>query len=320
MAMVSRWKVGLLTLGGVTLSLWLATPAPAEMLPVRMTGQHGAHYKGRSRLAVISYSINYIIAQQATAVGGWGTRARVASTLAGVDESTMRALANEAHADLKAQFAAAGIPVASDAEAKGVLTQAGVELIPGNRDDGGGTGGITIGTSVKKAYVSFGADAAPLTNLYQSGGKVGGLGMIATMGRANKLNRPGEAIDAVLLSPSLTLDFAEMEANRGSRGASAGGSVVFKVRVESPVNIQNPAKMGFGTPGMMRPDKDYASAMPFAAVDTGGADVRALSNGSSAARGDAVIVDPAAWAALGRDAYRSSNAAIVAAIVKVRKA
>ena len=41
--MLSRWKVGLLTLGGVTLSLWLATPAPAAMLPVRTTGQHGAH-------------------------------------------------------------------------------------------------------------------------------------------------------------------------------------------------------------------------------------------------------------------------------------
>ena len=54
-----------------------------------------------------------------------------------------------------------------------------------------------------------------------------------------------------------------------------------------------------------------------AAVDTGGGGVRALSSGG-AARGDAVIVDPTAWSALVRDAYRSYNAAIVAAIVKAR--
>ena len=315
--MASRTTVGLLTLAGVAMTLALAPRASAEMLPVKMNNAHGAYFKGRSKIAIISYSINYIVAQQATAVGGWGTKARLAATLAGVEEPMMRSLANEAHADLKAQLAAAGVAVASDEEAMGVLRAAAVELIPGNRDDGGGTGGITIGTSVKKAYVSFGADAAPLTNLYQPGGKVGGLGMLATMGRAGKLNRPGEAIDAVLLAPSLTLDFAEMEAHRGSRGASTSGAATFVLRAQSPVNIQNPGPRGMGTPGFMMPAKDYPSATPFAAVDTGGGSVRALSSGG-AARGDAVIVDPKAWSALVRDAYRSYNAAIVAAIVKAR--
>jgi hypothetical protein len=300
-------------------ALVLAAPASAESFPVKMTGQHGNHFKGRGRIAIPSYSINYIVAQQATAAGGGFTRARLASQLAGVDESVMRTLVDEAHADLKAQLAAAGIPLASDAEARNVMSAAGVALLPGNRDDGGGGGGITIGSSVKKAFVAFGAQAAPLTELYPAGGKITGIGAIMAMGRANKLNRPGAAIDATLMSPSLTVDFAQMEANSGSRGASASGAAIFTLRMESPVNIQNPGPMGTGTPGIMRPQKDYASDAPFAAVDTGGGDVRAMSSGGKS-RGDAVIVDPKAWSTLVRDAYRSYNAAIVEAVLKVRGA
>jgi hypothetical protein len=310
------------------LALACTVSAIAQDFPLKMTGGHGGLFKGRGRLAIPSYSINYIVAQKASAAGGVSVKARSTTILAGIDEALMRKVVDEAFEDLKAQMTAAGLPLASDAEAASVLSTSGTALAPGNTYRGG-DGGIVIGKGIKKQFVSFGATAAPLTELFQPGGKIGGLGAIGKIGSTNKLNTPGEAIDATLIFPSLTLDFAESEVSVsrtlvGGKRASAKNEVQFSIRAESPVNIQNPAKRGIGTPGTMRPAKDASTDVEFSTVEGGTSATSQTNYGSLFDDGmiknsSLVVADPAKWTELARAAYRSYNAAIVAAIKDARK-
>ena len=309
-------------------ALACAVSAVAQEFPVKLAGGHGGLFKGRSKIAIPSYSINYIIAQNASASGGVSVKAKSTTLLVGIDEATMRQLADEAFGDLKAQLEAAGVVLATDAEAASVLSTSGTKLAPNNMHRGG-DGGIVIGKGIKKQFVSFGAAAAPLTELFQPGGKTGGLGALGKIGSTNKLNAPGEAIDATLIFPSLTLDFAESEVSVsrtlvGGKRASASNEVRFSIRTESPVNIQNPAKRGIGTPGALRPAKDASTEVAFATVEGGSGATSRTNYGSLFDDGmvrnsSLVVADPAKWTELARSAYRSYNAAIVEVIKQHRK-
>jgi hypothetical protein len=310
------------------MALVLTVSATAQDFSLKMTGAHASQFKGRGRIAVPSYSINYIIAQKASAAGGVSVKAKSTTILAGIDEATMRKMVDEAFADLKTQLAAAGVPLATDEEAASVLSTSGTTLVPGNTYSGG-DGGIVIGKGIKKQFISFGATAAPLTELFQPGGKTGGLGAIGKIGSTNKLNKPGEAIDATLIFPSLTLDFAESEVSvsrtlAGGKRASASNEVKFSIRAESPVNVQNPATRGIGTPGTMRPAKDASTDLAFATVEgstgaTSQTNYGSLFDDGTIKNSSLVVADPAKWTELARAAFKSYNAAIVSAITQVRK-
>jgi hypothetical protein len=302
--------------------------ATAQDFSLTLTGGHASLFKGRTRIAIPSYSINYIVAQKAAASGGVSVKASSTTILTGIDETTMRLMVDEAFADLKTQMTAAGLSLASDAEAATVLSSSGTALAPGNTYRGGDSG-IVIGKGIKKQFISYGAAAAPLTELFQPGGKIGGLGAIGKIGSTNKLNSPGEAIDATLIFPSLTLDFAESEVSVsrtlvGGKRASASNEVQFSIRAESPINVQNPAVRGIGTPGTMRPAKDASTKTEFATVQGSGGATSQTNYGSlfddgTIRNSNLVVADPAKWTELARAAYRSYNAAIVAAIKQVKK-
>jgi hypothetical protein len=306
------------------LLLVLPMAATAQDFPITFSKVDKNHFKP-GKVAILSYSINFITGQRASANSDVMVRARVSTHLAGVDEAIMRKLANEAHADLRSQLNAAGVPVASDAEVAQVIAAAGVTLVPGNVDRGG-DGGIVIGSGVRKQFVSVGADTAPLTTLYQAGGKVGGLGAIGKIGAANKLNKPSVAIDSAIISPSLTIDFADTEASTGrtlagKKRATASSEMQFAVRATSPVNIQTSTSIGIGFPGAMMLTKDYPSDAPFAlaagvtsATSTAGSYV----DPGTAQGGNAVQVDLPRWTALVQSAYRAYNAAIAATIAAAR--
>lgn len=310
-----------------------ATPATAETFAIKLTPQFAAMFRGHGKVAIPSYHMNYVTSQQATAVATIGARTRLAMVLAGVDEATMRRLADEAHADLKAQFEAAGIPVIPDAETQAMVTAAGMERVPGNVEKGGGGPGITIGKSVKRGYVTYGAKAAPALMAYRTmSSPLGASGFGGLSG--SKMAMPAWNMDANLVMPSLVIDFAEMSAETGSNflgraTASTSGQTAFIIRMGSNTSTLNPANGGrASTPGGLRPDKDVVSKTPFARVEEGGAPVRVGSMGAIAdenyqmvarARGDAVVVNLPVWEGLVRDAYRSYNAALVAAVVKATK-
>ena len=110
----------------------------------------------------------------------------------------------------------------------------------------------------------------------------------------------------------------------GGKRASASNDVRFSIRAESPVNIQNPAKRGIGTPGTLRPEKDASTDATFATVEGGTSATSRTNYGSLFDDGmiknsSLVVADPAKWTELARAAYRAYNAAIVAAIKQGRK-
>lgn len=314
-----------------------APPARAETFPVKLVFQSPVLFKGHAKVGVPSYHLNYVTSQQATAVATLGARTRLAMVLAGVDEPTMRRLADEAHADLRAQFEAAGVPVLPDAEMAAMVAEAGLERVPGNMEKGGGGPGVTIGKSLKRGYVTYGAKAAPALMAYRTMSSVSGgtgFGTAAVGAFGSKLALSAWNADANLVMPSLTIDFAEMSADTGSdflgrAKASASGNMAFIIRAGSTISTLNPMNQGKGAaPGALRPDKDVVSKTPFARLEEGGAPVRVGSMTAIAddnyqmvarARGDAVVVDKPVWEGLVRDAYRDYNAALVAAVVKVVK-
>lgn len=312
-----------------------ARPAWAEPMTVRLVSQFDSLFKGHKRVVIPAYHVNFITSQQATAVATVGARTRLAMALFGVDEPTMRRLADEAYADLRAQFSSAGIEVVSETDAKALVATAGLELAPGNLMRGGGGGGVTVGKSIRRGFVTVGATQAPALTAYRLPEQTGGFGasmaMAGQLGSGKGMQKPAWDLDANVLIPSLTLDFAQMEASTGQgmlgARASAGGVVQFMIRADSPLTTLNPASGGrFSTPGGLRPDKDVVSRTPFATVEEGGAPVRIGSMTTTVdenyqtvarARGDAVIVNLPVWEGLVRDAYRAYNAAIVGAVAKV---
>src|SRR5688572_29989491 len=92
------------------LSAAIVQPASADPV-VELTGSAGPFFRQRAKVAVPAYHVVFITQQEGTAAGSMEARARLNTRLVGVDEATMRRLANEAHADLVAQLQAAGIEV-----------------------------------------------------------------------------------------------------------------------------------------------------------------------------------------------------------------
>ena len=310
-----------------------ARPAMAEPMTVKWAYTHASMFKGHKRVAIPAYHINFIVWQQATAAASIATRSRLVLLMTGVDIATMRKLTDEAYADLRAQFTAAGIEVVSEADAKAMVATAGMERLPGNMAAVGGGPGITIGKSVRRGFVTIGAAEAPALTAYRLPESQTGFGAMAAATQINagaKMYKSAWDLDANILVPSLTLDFAQMEADNGGMFGGAtrtSGVIKFRIDMDSPTWTLNPASGGrFGTPGGLRPAKDVVSQTPFATVEEGAAGVRSLGTWVdenyqtvARARGDAVVVNLPVWEGLVRDAYRGYNAAVVGAAAKAMK-
>lgn len=323
-------------LGLGALALGVATTLPfaaarADTFAVRMTGQHRGVLRGAA-FAIPTYHVNFVTSQQATSVASIGARTRLALVMDGPTQAVMRGLTNDAYADLRAQMEAAGLALVSIEETQGLVRASGLAPLPGNVEIAGIGPGITIGSSLKRGWATFGPDAAPALSplLNMRGAGRTGFAAIGAIGAMNALGpvarQPGMA-DKVVFAPSLVLDFARMEARRPglfSSGASVSGNIAFGLLAASRVTAHKPAPRGPGTPGGFAPREDVFSETPFATVVQGGAAVRAGPSFSDTvddsyqavqrARGDAVMIDVPVWEGLVRDAYRGYNAGIVEAV------
>lgn len=321
-------------LGALALGAAAATPfgaARAESFDIRMTGQNRGVLRA-SGFAIPTYHVNFVTSQQATSVAGIGARTRLAVVMEGPDQALMRKLTNEAYADLRARMEAAGLALVPAEETRAMVQASGLSEVPGNMEIAGIGPGITIGSSLRRGWASFGPDEAPalspLLNM-RGAGQTGfaAIGAIAATGALGPFARQRGMAEKTALAPSLVLDFARMEARRPglfSGAASVGGNIAFGVLAASKVTAHKPAAVGPGTPGGFAPRADVFSPTKFADVVEGGAAVRAGPSFSDTtddnyravqrARGDAVMIDVPIWTALVRDAYGSYNAAIVDAV------
>ena len=312
----------------VAIAMALVAPvaAVADSFNIQMTGQHRGVVRGE-RFLIPTYHVNFVTSQQATSVMSIGSRARLAMVLQGVDQDTMRRLTNEAFEDLRVQMAAAGLTLISTEEARAMTVASGIRELPGNLEVAGIGPGITIGSSIRRGWVTMGPDAAPaLAPLATMRGQMNQFGAIQSL---TPFNRVPNSADLVVIAPSLVIDFVRMQAARGGMfggAASTSGQVGFGVLMGSRVTAQKPSgRMNLGTPGGFAPRADAFTATPFAEIVTGGAAVRAGAGladvvdenyqAVARARGDAVVVNLPVWEGLVRDAYRDYNAAIVQAIV-----
>jgi len=312
-------------------ALATVVPAAAEPMTVPLTGHHKGFIAGHANVAIPAYHVNFVTSHQATASASVMAKTRLAMVLEGPDAELMRRLTDEAYDDLVTQMKAAGLSVLSAEQAVAIAQP--MQKIAGNFEKSDIKGGITIGKSLRRGWVTFGAAKAPalmaLRHLNSPNGMVSGFGML----ELGKMNKAAGAADTVLVMPSLTLDFAAMSADTGKDflgrdKATAEGKVGFSVLAGSPVTFQNPAKNpNYGTPGALYPKKDVVSVTAFATVEKGGAAVRVGTLTPIAdenyitvqrARGDAVVADVAVWEGLVRDAFKAYNSSIVAAIVAVK--
>ena len=319
--------------GWLAAAALLAAPAGAvaQEFPVKLMGFSGQQLRG-APIAIPAYQIAFFTQHQGTAVGGVLTKSRLTTTLTGVSEAAMRGLVDEAYADLRSRFEAAGVPLVGEAETRAAVQAAGVELIPGNREVTRIGASITIGDSVKKAYAAYGAAKAPAVQGLHSPGNATGSAIMGTMAINGKIGAVAKAQQSILVMPGLAIDFAKTEAKAGRdflgrESAGVSNRLAFTLSGVSQASLASSAGGGrFVTPGMMRLGKDLSVPTAFGTIATGEGAVRALSVATvtdsnyidrDAARGDAAVVDEAAWKALVRQAYTAFNIAVVA---EVRKA
>ena len=295
----------------------------------KFTGQTGQLLRAPA-FAVPSYQITFFTAHQSTSVADVGVRSRLTATLVGVGDEDMRALTDAAHADLKAQFAAAGIELLPAEQVKAAVVAGGSKLSPGNRDVKTIKGGITIGKSIRKAYVAYGAAEAPMIDGLHEATATGAGGILSSWGAKNKLNDATKALNAVLFMPSLVIDFADSDAKSGRdflgrKRAMTSTDLGFTVASTSRINLSTAMGGGrFVSPGAMFLTRDYRVDTPFAKpVD--GASLSAVGQADSSylpeesAKGTLVSVDLPAWEGLVRQAYQAFNAVLVAEVKKAQK-
>lgn len=321
--MKSRFLVAAMT---AAMAMTAPLAAVADTFDIRMTGQNRGFLRG-DRFVIPTYHVNFVTSQQATSVVSIGARTRLAMVLQGVDQATMRRLADEAYADLRTQMEAAGLTVVSAEEARTMSETAGLQRLPNNIDVAGIGPGITVGSSIRRGWVTVGPEAAPaVRGLGSMGNSVMRIGAFGALGG---FNRVPDSAGLVAFAPALTIDFARMQAARGGLfggAASSGGQMGFGVLMLPTITAQKPVgRMGAGTPGQFGPRADVFTQTAFAELVQGGAAVRAGASFADdvdenyqavvRARGDAVVVNLPVWEGLVRDAYRDYNAAIVAAIV-----
>lgn len=293
---------------------------------VQLSGSLGPFARQQANVAVPAYHVTFITQQQATAVGSIEARARLNAVLAGIDETTMRRLTNEAYADLITRLQAANLSVVPAAQARALAN--GVEAVPNNGDARGVGAGITIGRSVRRGYASYGADEAPMLVPYHNPtGPTGGPNMMQAMGAANTIGRAAREIDAWAVIPALTIDFINMDARRTSSTANVSGEMLFSLRAASGASTAGRGNAGPGYMQGLRMTRDVTWDDAFAQVVQGGAAVREGSmvpiinenyQVEARARGDAIVADVAVWEGLVRQAYQAFNTALVAEIVEAR--
>lgn len=187
------------------------TAIPIEL---SMSGARRAFTK-HPKAAILSYPIRYIMAAE----GNGGGRVGIFLTLRGPTEADMTQLAGEARTDLAQRLEAIGLPVMAAAEMLANPVVAGLAWGQAHWDDG------VPDPMGRRIWYNTGSAEAPLLDRW------GSTNGSAEMGIIGRMAAPSRALDAVIVIPSMFLEFSTLTGavNSGSRGSTSwtGGEILF---------------------------------------------------------------------------------------------
>lgn len=302
-------------LGGVlSLPLLSAFPAAARQAPsrefqVRVNVANGRYIKHRPKVAVASYGVSYFYTGRTRTMSSGGG-AMINTALYGVTPEMMAEVSEAACQDLRQRLAAAGETVVGAEETRAALAAANTPMRAGNAFQGQGT---FDGVTVAQRWMTVGSQTAPMVTGYSGEAN----SMLAGIGTRNRLATASAALDAIMLTPVLWLDYARM---RARRGVGVEGEVVIGIRAAPSGFIASAADpRGRLVMATLLPPDDVYSSQPYA-LDVASVEdpniYRALSNvNSSDAR---ILADPARWTPIALDAARGYNTGLTEAVRQIR--
>ena len=286
-----------------------APTRPDVPIELRLSGPRAAFSK-HPKAAILSYPIRYIMAAE----GNGGGRVGIFLTLNGPTEADMAQLALEARNDLAARLEAIGVPVMSQADMMANPVVAGLDWTQPHWEDG------TPDPMGRRIWYNTYAPGAPVINRWGSTSGSAEYGIIGRMAA------PSRALDAVIIIPSLFLEFSTLtgDTRSGSRGSTSwvGGEISFGFKPFSwtffmaggqrsnEVIGGSLSTRGRGlisgeyVPGEIR---NNVATPPPAMVDRLGR-----------ARIDEFVVDMAAWREWVRAAFRGYNTEVVRHVAESR--
>lgn len=300
--------------GALSLPLLGAFPAAARQSPgeefrIRVNVANGRYIKHQPKVAVASYGVSYFYTGRTRTLSGSGG-AMINTALYGVTPEMMAEVAEAACQDLRQRLAAAGETVVGVEETRAALAAAATPMREGNSFRGQGT---FDGVTVAQRWLTVGSRTAPM--VLGSSGETNG--MLAGIGTRNRLAVASAALDAIMLTPVMWLDYARM---RARRGVGVEGEVVIGVRAAPSGFIASAADpRGRLVMATLQPPDDVYSNRPYA-LDV--ADIpdpnqfRALMNVNS--RDARIYADPARWTPIALDAARGYNTGVTQAVRQIR--
>lgn len=314
-AMHRREMFKLATAGGLLLTpagRLLAQGAPAYPdvpIEMRMTGARRAFTK-HPKAAILSYPIRYIMAAE----GNGGGRVGIFLTLNGPTEQDMALLADEARDDLARRLEAIGLPVMAEAEMLANPAIAALDWGQPRWDDG------TPDPLGRRIWYNTAGPGERVLNRW------GSTNASAEMGMIGRMAAPSRALDAVIVIPSMFLEFSTLtgETRSGSLGSTswAGGELAFGYKPYSwtyyMAGGQRSIEALGGTIETRGRGVISGQRLPGELRANVAAPSAALADRLGRARVDAFAVDMGAWREWVRAAYRGYNSQVARLIGEAR--
>lgn len=299
----------LLTPAGRLLAQAATPDVPDVPIELSMSGARRAFTK-HPKAAILSYPIRYIMAAEANG----GGRVGIFLTLRGPTQSDMAQLADEARDDLARRLEAIGLPVMAEADMLANPTIAALDWADPHWDDG------TPDPMGRRIWYNT---AGPGERVLNRWGSTSGS---AEMGIIGRMPGPSRALDAVIVIPSLLLEFSTLSGSvrSGSRGSTswAGGDILFGFKpfswtyymaggqrsIEALGGSINPRGRGLISP----------QRLPGELLTGVGTPPPEMAERLGRARIDEYVVDMNAWREWVRAAFRGYNAELARNIAEAR--
>lgn len=276
---------------------------------MRFNVAQGRAVRHRPKVAVASFGCSFFYTGRTQAVGG-GAAALVNSALYGVSPELMAEVAEAGCLDLRARLAAAGETVVSAQDTAAAVAAANVPRRAGNRNEGQGT---FDGVTVAQRWLTLGSQTAPMVTGYSGEPNT----MISGLGARNRLAAASAQLDAIMLTPVVWVDYAQMR--RSSTGAQGRAAIGIRGAPSGFIASAADAR-GRLVMATLIPTDDAYSNRPYIAESLVGQDstttLQALANVS--ARDYRIVADPHRWRDIATDCLAGYSSGLTTAIRSIR--